>query len=242
LQINRVLRNAINQAARWNMLARNPCDMTQPPSAAKHAMRALEVAEEGQLLGAARGRLIHVAVLFAISTGLRRAELLAMKWRDIGGNQLRVQRALEQVGKVVTFKAPKTKHSERSITLPEVALEALTKHRAQQAQHRLMLGKGYKDQGLVFTSVDGLPWSPDSFSGYWRRLIKRSKMERVRFHDLGHTHASQLLKARVHVKVVSERLGHATITLTLGTYSHLLEVTEATAAAAVDEALGSVLE
>ena len=84
--------------------------------------------------------------------------------------------------------------------------------------------------------------SLESFSGYWRRLIKRSKMTHVRFHDLRHTHASQLLKAGVHVKVVSERLGHATIALTLDTYSHLLEGMEATAAAAVDEALGGVLK
>jgi len=241
LQVHRVLRNALKQAVRWNMLARNPCDMVDPPSAAKHEMRALEAVEVGQLLDAARGGPMHTPVLIAISTGLRRGELLAIKWGDIDDDKLRVQRALEQVGKVVTFKPPKTKRSERTMTLPVAAREALSRHRAQQAAHRLILGEGYKDQDLVFASVDGSPWAPDSFSGYWRRLIKRSKVPHVRLHDLRHTHASQLLKADVHVKVVSERLGHATIALTLDTYSHLLEGMEATAAAAMDEALGSVL-
>ena len=185
---------------------------------------------------------MHAPILIALTTGLRRGELLAIKWADISDDKLRVRRALEQVGKMVTFKPPKTRRSERTMTLPVAARDALARHRAQQAEQRLLLGKGYKDQGLVFASVDGTPWAPDSFSGYWRRLIKRSKLPPLRFHDLRHTHASQLLKAGVHVKVVSERLGHATIALTLDTYSHLLEGMESTAAAAVDEALGSVLK
>ena len=185
---------------------------------------------------------MHSPVLLTIATGIRRGELLALRWEDLESDKLRIRRSLEQVGRTVKFKHPKTKRSERTITLPSVAVAALATHRAEQAQQRLLIGSGYEDHGLIFPQLDGRPWKPDSFSGFWRRLLKRTRLSHVRFHDLRHTHASQLLKSGVHVKVVSERLGHATIALTLDTYSHLLEGMEASAADAIDADLGRVLK
>jgi integrase len=113
----------------------------------------------------------------------------------------------------------------------------LRKHRAEQARERLLMGKGYKDQDLVFAQHDGNVWLPDRFTGSFRRLVRTAKLGHIRFHDLRHSHATQLLMQGVHPKVVSERLGHSSISITLDTYSHVLPGIQEEAAAKIDAAL-----
>jgi integrase len=128
------------------------------------------------------------------------------------------------------------------VALPTIALDALRQHKARQAEAKLALGGAYRDHDLVSASDDGRPWPPDSFSAAFVALIRRVDVPTVRFHDLRHTHATQLLREGVHPKVVSERLGHATVGITLDVYSHVLPGMQAEAASRTDAALRAALD
>ena len=131
-------------------------------------------------------------------------------------------------------KAPKTKTSRRSITLPALAVQALQEHRAAQAEERLKLGLGRDPRGLVLTRVNGEPLDPDSLTKAFGRLIAAAKVTPITFHGLRHTHISHLLMDGVHVKVVSERAGHANINITLAVYAAYVPSMQADAALRVD--------
>jgi integrase len=120
------------------------------------------------------------------------------------------------------FKEPKTHQSSRRIDLLPIAVDALRRHRAEQAKVRLALGEAWQDNDLVCSSLDGSPWKPDTMSSAFSKFIRRLDLPVVRFHDLRHTHATLLLREGVHPKIVSERLGHSGIGLTMDTYSHVL--------------------
>jgi integrase len=242
IQHHRVLREALQAAVQWQLLVRNPADAVSPPRASKHEMRALTEQETVKLLRAAEGSRLYMPVLLAATSGLRRGELLALRWQDIDGETLRVQQAVEQVRGEINIKTPKTAKGKRAIALPSIAVEALRQHRAQQAEERLMLGPDYQDNGFVFCQPDGRLWRPDTFTANYRTLVECTDLGNVRFHDLRHTHATHLLRQGVHPKVVSERLGHATIAITLDTYSHVLPDMQAEAAGKIDTALRAALD
>ena len=153
---------------------------------------------------------------------------------------LAVTQTLQQTADGVVAKAPKTAKGRRLVVLPSFAVEVLRQHRIAQADSRLLMGSDYIDHGLVFPGQDGSPWPPDSFSSTFASWGRRSAFK-IRLHDLRHTHASHLLKEGIHPKVVSERLGHATIAITLDTYSHLLPGLQEEAARRVDAALRDAL-
>jgi len=202
-------------------------------------MKALTEAETAALLRAAERSSLHLPILVAVVTGLRRGELLGLRWSDIeiGTGETSVQRTLEQTSEGLRFKEPKTQKASRTVMMPAIAVEALKAHKVQQAEHRLMLGPAYEDHGLVFARDDGLPWPPDTFSTAFAALIRRSGLPHVRFHDLRHSHASQLLRQGVHPKVVSERLGHSTVKTTLDIYSHVVPGMQLDAAIGIDRAM-----
>ena len=133
-----------------------------------------------------------------------------------------VARSVEQVKREIRYKQPKTAKGPRRIALPALLVDALRRYRAEQAKPRLQIGKGYNDEGLLFSNVDGTVWWPNLFTTAFSRLLPRAGIGHCRFHDLRHTHASQMLREGIHPKVVSERPGHSTIAITLDTYSHLL--------------------
>ena len=152
-----------------------------------------------------------------------------------------MRQSIEQTRAGVSFKQPKTKRSRRMIAVPQLALEALRRHKASQAVERLQLGGGYQDNGLVFPHFDGRPWEPDRFSSAFAARVRRSGIPPIRFHDLRHTHASQLLRQGVNAKVVSERLGHSAVGFTLDVYSHVLPGMQDDAARRIDAALRLVI-
>lgn len=179
-----------------------------------------------------------------MSTGLRRGELLALRWQniDLEKGMLYVTQTLtvtQQQGLI--FKTPKTGKSRRSVTLPPSAVEALREHRRRQTEERLRLGPVWQDHDLVFPGPDGRPWHPDTFTSSFRDLCARAGVQ-ARLHDLRHTHATQLLKAGVHAKIVTERLGHSSIGITLDTYSHVLPGMQDEAAARTEAALQAALQ
>ncbi len=186
----------------------------------------------------------YAPVVLAVSTGMRRGEILALRWADIdfGSNQLSVSRSLELTTKGLNFKTPKTAKSRRRIALPQVITRMLSALKVSQAAEKLRLGPAWQDNDLVFPRRDGTPWRPDSFSSQFSALVRYHKLPHVRFHDLRHTHATQLLKQGVHPKIVSERLGHSNIAITLDTYSHVLPGMQESAIEALDASLAAVIE
>ena len=149
--------------------------------------------------------------------------------------------SLEQTRGGLQFKAPKTKRSRRTIALSPSLVEELQAHRARQAAERLALGMGRDPAGLVFTSIDGAPLRPDGITWWFAKLVKRAKVKRISFHGLRHTHATDLLRAGVHPKIASERLGHASIAITMDTYSHAILGLQEDAAQRIDAALRNAL-
>jgi integrase len=239
LHFHRVFRAALKQATRWQLVVRNVADDVDAPKPVKREMRALTSQETATLLRAVSDTRLYMPTFMAATTGLRRGELLAVRWSDVDFDRatLTVRRSVEQVKGTVTFKAPKTAKGRRQIVLLAITVDALRKHRAEQAQERLSMGKGYADQDLVFADINGDVWIPSALTGAFRRLVRDADLGHVRFHVLRHSHATQLLIQGIHPKVVSERLGHSTISITLDTYSHVLPGIQEEAAEKLDAAL-----
>ena len=181
-------------------MARNPADAVDPPRPPKTEMKALTEAETAALLRVAEMSSLYLPILVAVVTGLRRGELLGLRWSDIefGTGETSVQRTLEQTNEGLRFKEPKTQKASRTVMIPAIAVDALKAHKVHQAETRLMLGPAYEDHGLVFARADGSPWPPDTFSTAFAALIRRSGFPHIRFHDLRHSHASQLLRQGGH--------------------------------------------
>ena len=179
----------------------------------------------------------HHGVLFRLAgmTGLRRAELCGLRWSavDLDAGRLTVLHTVTAVAHQRVGGTPKTERGVRTVDLDPQTVTALRAHRAVQLGQRMLVGPGWRDEGWVFAMVDGRSWHPDVVSRAFERLVASAGLPRVRFHDLRHAHASHLLAAGVNVKVVSERLGHASVAFTLDVYSHVMPGQQADAAAAV---------
>lgn len=239
---HRVLRQALGQALKWGLVLRNVADAVEPPRRVRPEIRTLSEAEAAVLLGAAEGTRLVAPIYVLLTSGVRRGELLALRWSDLDTNSamLSVRRSVELTGSGVGFKLPKSGQS-RAITLAKGTLEALRKHRIAQNADRLMWGSAYKSLDLIFAREDGSVWNPDALSKAFEDLVKRTNIGHVRLHDLRHSCASLMLKSGVHAKVVSERLGHSTISITLDLYSHVLPGLQEAAADKLDAALGRAI-
>jgi integrase len=234
--VHRTLSQALTHAVRLEVLFKNPAQRVKPPKPDRHEIKILGKDEIGELLKAAKGTPLYLPVLVAVTTGLRRGELLAMRWSDLdlNGGTLTVNQSMERVKGQIAFKAPKTKTSRRSITLPALTVQTLQEHRVEQAEDRLKLGLGRDPRGLVFTRPGGQPLDPDSVSKAFGRLVAAADVTRITLHGLRHTHISHLLMDGVHVKVVSERAGHANVNITLSVYAAYIPSMQADAALRVD--------
>jgi integrase len=236
--IHRILRSALSRAVEQQVLARNPADAFKKrlPKVERREMTTLSSEQSARLLEAIRHTTVYWPVLLALSTGMRRGEVLALRWKnvDLERGSLRVMESLEQTKQGIRFKAPKTEKT-RVITLPGFTIEDLRAHKRKQAEDLLALGVRQSGETLVCGRVDGLPLQPQSLTHEFTYLVGRAKdLPRVRFHDLRHSHATQLLLAGVHPKVAQERLGHSTISTTLDLYSHVTDTMQSDAAARLD--------
>jgi len=237
--IHRVLSTALNYAVALQYLQTNVARFAHPPKPEDREMQALDVEAVQKMLTALEtwpDHRLRAIALIAIFTGLRRGELLGLRWQDVDlerGTVTVAQAAQYVKGEGVIFRQPKTHKSRRTIALPATAVEALKAHAAAQADEIALVGEGYVSQDLVFASADGSPMKPDTLSLAFRRFRVAQKLE-VRFHDLRHTHATLMLKANVPLKVVSKRLGHSTAKLTIDTYMHVLEGMDTEAAESFD--------
>lgn len=187
------------------------------------------------------GHFLHPIVSLALDTGMRRGELLGLKWGDLDLDKatLQVERSVEETRQGLRIKGPKTKRGRRSITLPKRAVAMLRNHRVEQMQMRLALGLGkVNDETLVFCEADGSMLRPDDLTRIWARVSLAKKLPRVTFHALRHTHASILINAGLDVLTISRRLGHSKPSVTLDTYGHLIKGADAAAAKAIDALFG----
>ncbi len=237
---HRVLHGALQQAVRWQLLPYNPSDGAVPPRAERKEMQVLDEEQTARLLAAAEGTRMYAPVLVAVTTGMRRGELLGLRWADVDLDEAvcSVQQALSTTADGLAFREPKTGKSRRSIALMPVTVKALKRHRVQQRWDKRRLDVVFDDHGLVFPAENGQPWHPDTFSVHWRKLATTAGVS-IRLHDLRHSHATQLLRQGIHPKVVSERLGHSTIVLTMDVYSHVLPDMQEAAALKLDGALAT---
>lgn len=240
---HRVLRNAFQHAVRLQLIARNPFDAVKPPKCTPTKTAFLDETEAAKLLRCAMDSEISTQVAIALLTGLRRGEVLALRWCDIDWERrlLSVRQALSQSKGGIHFKSPKTATSRRTVSMSPMLIEVLKKHRINQTKNRWKFKEDYAPLDLIIAEEDGSPMRPQRFSDRFRALIGKAGVTKVRLHDLRHSHASHALRARVHPKVVSERLGHSSSSITLDLYSHVLEGMQEEGAIRVDEAIQAAL-
>jgi integrase len=240
---HRILVKALREAARFDLVTRNVAAVQRPPKVEQHEEVQIVAAHQMEdLLTKLRRRTIYPKVVTALFTGLRRGELLALRWShvDLDAKTLQVREALEETKAGVNIKAPKTRAGRRDIALPDVVVDALREHRRSQLELRLKLGLGkLSDNDHLFATIDGRLPSPRAFSAEWADVAASIGMPGVTFHALRHTHASQLIAAGVDVVTISKRLGHASPNITLSVYAHMFKQRDDRAAAAINAALAN---
>jgi integrase len=209
-----------------------------------HEIEVITVEQAQKILRCLRGRSLYPIIALALATGMRRGELLALRWSDVDLNagRIQVERSLEQTKAGLRIKEPKTKHGRRGIKVPPSVVTELRTHWMQQQQHRLKLGLGRAGDGdLVFPRRDGTLRSPNATSTEWRQLLAEFKLPAISLHALRHTHASQLIASGMDVLTISRRLGHASPTITLNVYGHLFGNSDDRAAEIIEVAFGKAL-
>lgn len=243
---HRVLHRALERGVENETLARNVATIINPPKVEKEEIEILSAEEVAATLGKLQGHDLCSIAAVALATGMRRGELLAVRWSDCdldGAACVRVARSLEETKAGLRFKPPKSKRSRRTISLPPNAVAVLREHRRKQLEMRLALGLGRPDpDALIFCNPDGSPMSPDDISRDWARACKSLGLPKVTFHALRHTHVSALIAAGLDVIAISRRIGHSSPTVTLNTYGHLFRNTDAAAATAIEAAMRTTRE
>jgi integrase len=243
IYVHRVLKHALAQAVRWEMLSRNPADAVHPPKCERPEMHALDTAGAAALLEAVRSFRMFVPVMLSLTCGMRRGEICALRWRsvDLGNAQIAVIGSVEQTRQGIREKTPKNGRA-RTVAMTTFAMDELRRHRVRQAEELLRFGIRQSDDTHVVAQADGRPLKPNSLTHEFARFIAGTTLPRIRFHDLRHSHATHLLASGVHPKIAQERLGHSNIAITLDLYSHVLPGMQEDAASRVDAALRAALD
>ncbi len=239
LHAHLIIQEALDRAMKWGMIHRNVAEAVDAPRPKKIEMSVWDAEEVRKFLEVAKEDRYYIAFLIAITTGMRKGEILGLRWKDIDfeKNTLSVRQTFARAEKGHDFQEPKSSSSFRSIALPPDTIEALRLHKVQQAKEKLKAGSLYQDMGMVVATSVGTPVLSRNLDRTWFKLMEKAGVSRIRFHDLRHTHATLMLKNGVHPKIVSERLGHSNIGITLDTYSHVLPGLQEAAAKQFADAL-----
>ena len=236
--IHNMIHKALHDAERKQLVTRNVAKNADPP---RHERRVLDgsqtwtPAQVRTFLAAMSSHRLYAAFLLAVTTGMRRGEVLGLRWIDVdfARGRLSIRETVISVAYEMQVSEPKTRKGRRSIALDEVTMRALGAHRRAQAQERKLLGLSVGEDDRVFAREDGQPIHPDLFSQTFDRAVARLDIPRIRLHDLRHTHATLGLAAGVQPKVMSERLGHATVVFTQDVYVHAIPEREEEAATTI---------
>ena len=240
LQLHRILSRALKVAMQRGKIARNVCSLVDAPSLRRAEVVPFSTAEARALLVAARGLRNEARWSVALALGLRQGEALALRWEDIDldSGTLTVKRSLQRlVGKGLVYDEPKSRAGRRTIMLPNGLLESLRAHRGAQIEERLAAGSLWQEHGLLFAQVNGKPIDTGSDWKSWKALLARAGVRDARLHDARHTAATLLLQQGVPARVAMQILGHSQISLTLGTYSHVVPELAQEAAERIDRVL-----
>lgn len=237
--IHTIAHKALSDAVDAGIVPTNVAERAKPPRPDRRSsteIQCWEAAELARFLEHARGARLAPAWRLAAMTGMRRGEVLGLRWSDIDldGARLSVRQAVVSVAYTVLHSTPKS-HQTRVIDLDPETVRQLRAHYAAQQHERAQWGSDYRDKDLVVARENGVPVHPDSLSQAFERLVRNAGLRRIRLHDLRHTHATLAVKAGVPVKVISERLGHESPAFTLKQYAHVMPGMQAEAAAKIAE-------
>jgi len=220
-----IIRESLSHAVKMGLLGRNVAEAVDPPRFERKDMATLAPEDVPKFFEAAQETPYYVLFYTALYTGMRMGELLGLRWCDVDLDtaSLSVVRALYKRGGTCKMIEPKSSRSRRRIALSPSLTLLLREHKAEQQTKRILLGELPSDSDLAFCHLsDGKPLDPGVVSHAFAKALKKAGLPHIRFHDLRHTHATLLLRGGVHAKIASERLGHASIGITLDTYSHVL--------------------
>jgi len=226
-RVHATLHRALRDAVRWGYLGRNPVDSADPPkigSDQRGEMKTWSAKELKKFLDATKGSTLYPLWHTMALTGLRRGEALALRWEDIDlkNGRISVRRSHVPLGMKVIVAQPKTRRGTRVVSIDPGTVAVLKKRLRQQREERLAWEGAWEDTGLVFARENGSLIHPERVTKSFASAVKKAAVPAIRLHDLRHTHATLALAAGIHPKIVSERLGHATVSLTLDVYSHAI--------------------
>jgi integrase len=237
--INATLRAALSQAQRWQLVHQNAAKLVTLPRSVRYEAAILSPAQSKIFLTYLIGHSHETLFTLALTMGLRRGEILGLRWSDLDLEKtqlLQVRHSLERVkGNGLKLSDPKSAKAKRELRIPQVCLTSLIAHRGRQEQQRLWAGTKWQEGGFVFTTNRGTPMRPEDLTNTLPTALKAAKLPKVRFHDLRHSCASLLFSLGVHPKLVQETLGHSTYQLTMDTYSHMIPALRNEVADRMDE-------
>lgn len=219
------------------MVARNIADCVEPPKPKKYKAKFLDDKQTNLLIEKVENSDIYIPVIIAIFTGMRRGEVLGLSWQNVNLEKkyIRVVQELSCTKQGLKILPPKTNKSIRNIAIPNTLVKILKVHKKEQSKNKLLLGQEYQNIDMVCTYPNGKLFYPKRFSAKFHELLEKNGLPIVRFHDLRHSHASLLVKLGIQPKVISERLGHSNIGITMDLYSHLYEEADREVAEAFGE-------
>lgn len=237
--LHTIIRQALEQATKEGLIPRNVADLTNPPKIERKPVQPLTEEQTTKFLAYATNDRLFPLYLLAATTGMRRGELCGLCWDSVDLEsepaKIIIQRQLlVRKGGLILEHGTKTKKGMRINTLTDDAKRELKAHKVRQAKEKLAMGEAYQDNNLVFCKEDGTFLDPREVTKRFQKLLLAAGLPKVRLHDLRHTHASLLLARGIHAKVVQERLGHSSITMTLDLYSHITPGLEEAAAASLN--------
>lgn len=230
------LNAALKKAVTLRMIPYNPCEGVALPKLVKYEGKIYSAKDIQKVLEIAKGTDEYLLILLAVTVGLRRGELAALKWDhvDLTGKVLHIQENMVRAKGECITKSPKSKAGIRTISVGDEVVTALSKAKMDYFNDKAELGRGFHDDGYVIRQKNGLPYHPDSITQKWERFLAKYDLSRIRLHGLRHSNATALIEAGVSPKVVQQRLGHADIGMTLGTYTHVSTVMDQQAADTID--------
>jgi integrase len=219
-----IIHQALDQAIKEGFLSKNVIDAIRKPQFKTYEIQPLSEEEVKKFLETITHHPYYEPLLLECYTGLRRGELLGLRWSDVDlkNNTVSIKQSLIRTKQGLCFSEPKTAKSRRTIPIPQQLSNVLKRYKVKQNESKLVAGSAYQDKGLLFCNPAGSPLDPRSFTKAFKKVLVDANLLKIRFHDMRHTHATLLLLLNEHPKVVQERLGHSTIRMTLDTYSHVI--------------------